>query len=286
MKLKSAKIKNFKLLKDVRLEFSDDPQRPLTVVRAENGSGKTSTLMALRWALYGQYGLDDRSMRLSPTSWPSGQECEISAQLDFSHTVYSVIAGESVGTTTDYRLVRSVSERPQGDRPNRGADRVTLYQYGESGLDKKNAPELLIGDMLPIEMKDIFFTDGDSALTFISPQLTRASRRDQVKDAIRSLLGLSLLEGAAGHIAGAKKRFNGEVSKLSGSGELSDITRRLTDAEDGLARDGERLREVERQIEELARRADEAGKRLELALQAGDYDEPRATGEAGEDAAI
>lgn len=57
MKLKSAKIKNFKLLRDVRLEFSDDAKKPLTVIRAENESGKTSTLMALRWALYGQRGL-------------------------------------------------------------------------------------------------------------------------------------------------------------------------------------------------------------------------------------
>ena len=273
MKLKSAKIKNFKLLRDVRIEFSDDPRRPLTVIRAENGSGKTSTLMALRWALYGEKGLGDPTMRLSPTSWPSGQDCEVSVQLDFSHTLYSVIAGESVGTTTDYRLLRSVTERPEGNRPNRGADHPTLYQYGDSGLDKKTAPELLIEDMLPIEMKDIFFTDGDAALTFISPQLGRATRSNQVREAIRSLLGLGLLENVGYHIAEAKKRFNSGISKLSGSAELADITRRLTEAEDGESRDTRRLRDVERQIEELARRYEEADKRLQLALQAGDYEE-------------
>jgi DNA sulfur modification protein DndD len=273
MKLKSAKIKNFKLLRDVRIEFSDDPLRPLTVIRAENGSGKTSTLMALRWALYGEKGLGDPTMRLSPTSWPSGQDCEVSVQLDFSHTLYSVIAGESVGTTTDYRLLRSVTERPEGNRPNRGADRPTLYQYGDSGLDKKNAPELLIEDMLPIEMKDIFFTDGDAALTFISPQLGRATKSNQVREAIRSLLGLGLLENVGFHIAEAKKRFNSGISKLSGSAELADITRRLTEAEDGESRDTRRLRDVERQIEDLARRYEEADKRLQLALQAGDYEE-------------
>ena len=273
MKLKSAKIKNFKLLRDVRIEFSDDPRRPLTVIRAENGSGKTSTLIALRWALYGEKGLGDPTMRLSPTSWPSGQDCEVSVQLDFSHTLYSVIAGEKVGTTTDYRLLRSVTERPEGNRPNRGADRPTLYQYGDSGLDKKNAPELLIEDMLPIEMKDIFFTDGDAALTFISPQLGRATRSNQVREAIRSLLGLGLLENVGSHIAEAKKRFNSGVSKLSGSAELADITRRLTEAEDGESRDTRRLRDVERQIEDLARRYEEADKHLQLALQAGDHEE-------------
>src|SRR6266568_3215901 len=217
MKLKSARIKNFRLLRDVRIEFSDDPERPLTVIRAENGSGKTSALIALRWALYGLKGLDDAMMRLSPTNWPNGQECDISVQLDFSHTVYNVIAGESVGTTSDYRLLRSVTERPQGDRPNRGPDREVLYRFSERGLEKEDAPELSIGEMLPLEMKNIFFTDGDSALTFISPQ--------------------------------------------------------LTEAEDGLLRDGNRLRDVERQIEDLARRHEDADKRLQLALQAGDFEE-------------
>lgn len=271
MKLKSARIKNFKLLKDVRIEFSIDGQQPLTVIRAENGSGKTSTLMALRWALYGQDGLDDPTMRLSRAGWPSGQECEISVQLDFSHTLYSIIAGESVGVTTDYRLIRTVTERPDGDRPNRGSDRVVLYESTDRGLEKKD--ESLIGDMLPIEMKDIFFTDGDAALTFISPQLSRASRRTQVKEAIRSLLGLGLLEAAGGHIAKAKRRFNSEVSNLSGAGKLTEITQQLTQAEDKLTQDTERLRDVERQIEDLVRRHDEADKHLQLALQAGDYDE-------------
>ena len=273
MKLKSARIRHFKLLRDVQLDFAGEPDRPLTVIRAENGSGKTSTLMALRWALYGQDGLDDASMRLSPTTWREGDECEISVLLDFSHTQYSVIAGEPVPTTTDYRLVRSARERPAKDRPNRTEDRVVLYRIGDGGLDKVDPPDLVIGEMLPPEMQHIFFTDGDAALTFISPQLSRTSRRDQVKDAIRSLLGVGLLEGASQRVAAARKQFNGEISKSSGSGDLTDITSRLSDAQDQHARDTTRLRDVEKQVEELARRYEEADKRLQLALQAGDHDE-------------
>jgi len=273
MRLKSARIRNFRLLRDVRLEFSGDPERPLTVIRAENGSGKTSTLIALRWALYGLQGLDDTAMRLSSTNWPNGEPCEISVQLDFSHTVYNIIAGEPIGSTNDYRLMRSVTERPQGDKPNRGSDRVVLYKFSERGLEREDPPELLIDEMLPLEMKNIFFTDGDAALTFISPQLTKASRRDQVKEAIRSLLGLGLLENADSHIGTARKHFNSEVARLSGSGELAHITDQLNAAEDNIQRDRDRLKDVERQIEDLARRHEDADKRLQLALQAGDFEE-------------
>ena len=74
-------------------------------------------------------------------------------------------------------------------------------------------------------------------------------------------------------LPGAKRRFNSEVSNLSGAGKLADITQQLTQAEDKLAQDAARLRDVERQIEDLVRRHDEADKHLQLALQAGDYDE-------------
>jgi DNA sulfur modification protein DndD len=271
VKLKSARIRNFKLLRDITLEFSEDRNRPLTVIRAENGSGKTSTLVALRWALYGSKdGLDDPTTRLSPTTWPEQSPCEVSVQLDFSHTLYNQIAGESVPTTTDYRLVRTAIETPEGNRPNRAEDRPALYRYTDAGLDKIDPPELLVRQMLPLEMRDIFFTDGDAALSFISPQLSPSVKRDQVKEAIRALLGVGLLESAASHIAGARRKYNSYVSKAAQSQQLSDIAERLLKAQAQLDDDQARLRQVEHQVEELARRFEESDKRLQAALLAGD----------------
>ena len=47
MRLLDVRVQNFKLLKDVSIEFSTEAAKPLTVIRAENGSGKTSMLYAL-----------------------------------------------------------------------------------------------------------------------------------------------------------------------------------------------------------------------------------------------
>ena len=57
MRLDSAHIINFKLLEDIELHFSTNLTRPLTVIRAENGSGKTTILQALRWAMWGENGI-------------------------------------------------------------------------------------------------------------------------------------------------------------------------------------------------------------------------------------
>ena len=107
-------------------------------------------------------------------------------------------------------LKREVVERPVGDQPNREHERISLYEKTEGGSAPVPAPESRLTQMLPIEMLDIFFTDGDAALTFISAQLAETTKRDQVKEAIRSLLGLGLLEKLdnrvkTGHFCGKPK---------------------------------------------------------------------------------
>ena len=53
MKLVNAHIKNFRLLKDLKPDFSVGEDKPLTVIRAANETGKTTIEYALMWALYG-----------------------------------------------------------------------------------------------------------------------------------------------------------------------------------------------------------------------------------------
>ena len=49
MKLIAAHFENFRLLHNLALEFSADPTRKLTVIRAENETGKTTILHGLKW---------------------------------------------------------------------------------------------------------------------------------------------------------------------------------------------------------------------------------------------
>ena len=158
MKFKSALIVNFKLLREVSLEFSLDPSRPVTVIRAENGSGKTSTLSALQWGLFGDAGLDPsaREVRLSPSDWPDGKRCDIRVQIDFTHTVYDELGGELVAKHTNYRIVRTVSETPKGEKQfSREREQMHLFELTDSGNEMLKGAEVRLAEMLPIEMKDV-----------------------------------------------------------------------------------------------------------------------------------
>ena len=57
LRLRRIEIDNFVCFDGVVVEPSIDADKPLTVIRAENGSGKTTFLRALRWGMYGEKGL-------------------------------------------------------------------------------------------------------------------------------------------------------------------------------------------------------------------------------------
>ena len=71
LRLRRIEIDNLVCFDNVVIEPSTDPERPLTVLRAENGSGKTTFLRALRWGMYGERGLPGNSTRFSlhPAWW-------------------------------------------------------------------------------------------------------------------------------------------------------------------------------------------------------------------------
>jgi len=68
MKLIRAEFENFRLLRHLKLDFSTDETKKLTVIRAENETGKTTVLNALQWALYGEDALPGKGQdyRLHP----------------------------------------------------------------------------------------------------------------------------------------------------------------------------------------------------------------------------
>ena len=121
MKLKRVEFRNFKLLDGVIVDFSTDPEHPLTVVRAENGSGKTSILWGLAWAFYGDGGLPVKNARLSSTSRPAGSTTTVQVIVDFEHDP------DGFGETNDYVLTRSVDETAgDGDHVDHGPMRTQL----------------------------------------------------------------------------------------------------------------------------------------------------------------
>ena len=258
MRLESAHIRNFKLLEDVDLEFSTDPTHPLTVIRAENGSGKTSILLALRWAMWGRQGIP-AGMSLTSTAVPADKPIDVQVRIDF--TERNRISGDE----TRYRLIRScVETRGEGDHVDRTEDRERLLILTDQGdEDVNDGRRALIDAMLPLKLADVFFTDGDAVQNFISGiDRSQEERQDYVREAIRQLLGFDEVETAGKVLDYVHRRFRRELRE-SGSDALKNAETKREELDKRLDEKGQerervlaRIAEVERQLHEDERDLD------------------------------
>ena len=254
MRLESAHIKNFKLLENVDLTFSIDTQKPLTVIRAENGSGKTSILYALRWAMYGERGIPT-GMRLTAAAKPPGKPVTVQVRAEFTTTdPYS-------GDEVRYRLIRSCEETPsEDDGFQRNPDQLRLLVRTSAGeQDIEDGKDGLIRKLLPLNLADVFFTNGDDVQRFISSgQQADRERQKAVHSAIRQLLGLDDVEATEKHLSSIAKNLKRELADDGGeelqaaNAALEAIQERIAEDEDELDTIRERIDRVDDQI-----RADE-----------------------------
>lgn len=275
MKISAARIRNFKLLRKIDINFSVDPQKPLTIIRAENGSGKTSTLQAFRWAFHGNNVLEEPGVRLSPANWPDGKPCEISIEIDFIHTATSEVGNKRMESKQHYMLKRQVIERPAGDEPNKEKERMTLYErtdIGDKPVDK-SIGDHLISTIFPEKMSDIFFTDGDVAMTFISRRFSKDVRQNKVKSAIRLLLGVDLLDQVDACIQKHRVRIHREIKSNTSSEKLKKITGEIEKCTEEKNDSEKNVATLNEKIENMEKERIDFEKELTQILEEGSYEQ-------------
>ena len=204
MKLLSVKIENFRLLKDFNMKFSTGTKKNLTVVRAANETGKTTLLYALQWAIFGDISLPKKGVDFRLSALDQSGEVEISVTIDFLTT-------NSRGIESSYIIKRTAYESITGTTWKRDKKSgIVLYKQSESGVDKIDHAQGWLKPHLPDDLREVFFTDGDRALSFIEG--TDIDQSQKVEGAIRSLLGLEIIENAISHTRKIKTNLDKKVN--------------------------------------------------------------------------
>jgi len=231
MKIIRAHFKDFRILRNLELDFSHSKDRSLTVIRAENESGKTTIMTALQWALYGDQALPNkgREFRLHPIDWDTKTSNRVTPQVDveIEQTIRHRSNRGTVVSTQRYRIVRTAVEEIDGNSFKRSPSTVEMYALTDEGSDPLSHPDSRIAQFLPNELREVFFTDGDRALSFIEADASTSLKRKRVESAIRALLGLDIIESAIKHVGQAATDINRRVGKLDGSGDITVIAEKL-----------------------------------------------------------
>ena len=260
MKLIRAHVDGFRLLSDIELDFSTCSKKNITVIRAANESGKTTMLTALQWGLLGDSALPKgyslRRMDLAQAE-PSSTRVEIEYEVD------------SKAGPKRYRVIRR-SETNKASDTSRTSN-VELYDVSEAGTKPLPSPNNHIQQHFPADLREVFFTDGDRALSFIEG--AKSVQQDKVRNAIERMMGLSLLEMTIDHVKSVERQLRSRFDKEAGNDETRSLKEELERIEEKLPKLNQQLDEAKENIENLLSHKENADRDLENALKAGNRDE-------------
>lgn len=278
MKLISAHIKNFRLLKDLKLDFSSSDEKKLTVIRAANETGKTTCEYALMWGLYGsKVALPSRG---AYTLFPADEKekgtraVDVSVEVEFELDVIAgSLRGAESAATQRYRAIRSCREKlTESGSEERELEQLWVYRVTGSGtepLDDFQAKQI-VQDALPSSLKDVYFTDGDRAMSFIEAAAAQGVKRKRVSDAIESLLGLEILDKTNTHLGNVLRKFSSEIDDTNYAEELEKLHDRISSAEEDLDEWQQDLDEKEEEISSANESLRICRRKIDETLQLGD----------------
>ena len=277
MKLNRAEFENFRLLRNLSITFNTDDSKKLTVIRAENESGKTTILNALQWGLYGDDALPGRrrEYRLHPIDWDTseGTRVPISVTVDFETKSPPTRRGQRSVSVRRYRIIRSTYETVKDAGWDAGPTNAQLFELKDTGGSEITPPDARIKEELPSELREVFFTDGDRALSFIEAEVSASTKRRRVEDAIRSLLGLDVIQGALSRVRRTATEVNRRVKKVVPSGEVTAVAQKLDELRVGREQLEEKIRDADEQFAVFDERYASVSKEIEDILSKGNRDE-------------
>lgn len=277
MKIISAKINNFRLLKSVSLSFSTDSKKPLTVIRAANETGKTTCLNALTWCLYGSSALPNRGdyILFPADELKKHKKLDISVEIEFVFEQVRQSRGSPLMENTHYRMIRSCSEyAPVDNRLRRENEMVQLWEVKPSGVQRVLDSEvnLIINKALPESLKDVYFTDGDRAMSFIEAAASDSVKRRRVSQAIESLLGLDILDATIKHVTSAANSFSRQIDNTDYAKEYANWRDKAISYEEDIAEFEEGIEASSNKILDLDHKIELKSREIEEILVEGDRD--------------
>jgi DNA sulfur modification protein DndD len=230
IKFESLQVENFALYPFVEIRFSKEDAHPLTVIRGENESGKTTLMRAFVWSLFGEKALPhipEVRHPLRPVWAEDGDDVETTVKISF------LVSSEK--GSSRYRLSRRVVTTEKDRVVTYGTEQVRLLKFaGDEWLDQTDNIHLLERRYFRPELQDFYFIDADKAVEFVGGPEGRhddSMMRESTTQAVRSLLGLNVMKETSERLDSLQTEFNREVGRLSTDKEQQELGDRLAETE-------------------------------------------------------
>ncbi|WP_206474997.1 AAA family ATPase [Dietzia sp. KRD202] len=234
MKLHSIILKNFRQFKGRQtFDLRSDKEKSVNLLFGANGAGKTTLLNAFTWALYGAMSddVEQQDRLITDTVWrkaATGDTVEVYVEITFEHGAQ------------DYRILRSIALRKEGDYQGKATPEVQLWTTRPDGTSEVvRAPQEHILSILPRSISRFFFFNGERI-----EKLVEKSAYSEVQKDIKVLLALEQVERALTHLPKVDRKLTADIRKYGG-----DKASEIQAAIDQLRENESELREEQKILE-------------------------------------
>lgn len=207
MKLTSIKLCNFRSFygKTPEVTLAGGDIRNTTMIYGSNGAGKTSILNAFTWVLYEKFSAAFASTeqlvnkRAIAESQP-GQPVECWVEVGWEHE------GNRYRATRGCRVYKNESDVIEA-----GKTQLKIQVAGDDGkwyFPLQQAEEI-ITQILPLSLHQYFFFDGERI-----EEIVRSNNKAEISEAIRTFLGVEVIELSIKHLKDAKKSLETDLKHI------------------------------------------------------------------------
>ncbi|MCK1969296.1 DNA sulfur modification protein DndD [Franconibacter sp. IITDAS19] len=199
MIFEEVKLYNFGIYKGEHIVCLDspDPFKPVILIGALNGAGKTTFLDALQLALYGKHAKCSNRGKLSYSAYLErninrfAEKQEASISLRFRH-------GDSNQNRHTYEVIRSWSK----DQGKECRETTVVKLNGISDDLLSDNWEDFVNEFIPQSISELFFFDGEKIETLADPKRSA----ELLKTGIEALLGLEVLSKLSNDLSVIRRR--------------------------------------------------------------------------------
>lgn len=246
MLLQTIELQNFRQFVNEKIDFSTDPERNVTLIIGENGTGKTTFAQAFFWCFYGETDFSDKIIlnRSVIEKMTPDQKETVRVAIRLTHG------------SAEYEIIRTQEYKKAYTNRVTAANTVLNVQVksadGNTRYLKPLECESAIQNILPKELANYFFFDGER-IEKMSKEIASGKKSSGFSNAVVGLTGLKATLAALDHLS--PTRTSSVMGKLTleyrgdSDGKMQQLTKRIGELQDELERITVRLSELDDEIE-------------------------------------
>lgn len=251
MLIKTLRMENFRQFKGTtKVDFSCNPEKNVTIILGDNTFGKTTLLQAFNWCFYGKVNFDQRPDFLL--------NYEVAGEMRNGDRQIVEIEISVLHDGTEYIITRSQRYTCGGGTVKGESVPTVKVSYkqddGQTEPVKGFQVDNVVNNILPEDLSSYFFFDTE--------RVNSISTRKDVAEAVKGLLGLSIMDSAIRHLGDKGKRSTviGKIYSgmdLDGDAKAQEALNRIQTAEEKRSAIKEQLDDCDSQINQYEARKEQ-----------------------------